>query len=176
MALVGSGPPTFRRAHWASHILGSNTPSSIEAATVKAWRSAQFLQPAAMEKQSNVSTETRNRSPGETQLQRQLPSMRTKTQSGAEPSWELNCAAYQLTAASISHGPQGFIYRRRCAPVSAADRRGLRLAVVAKLRVRLVFSDAEILLADVKASEGTDHWVGIEGRILEAPMRRRDSQ
>lgn len=87
---------------------------------------------------------------------------------------ELNCAAYQLAAAAISYGPAGDIYTFRCAPVSAADRRRLRRAVVAKTRVRLVFRDSQIMLADVKVDEGSDQWVGIEGRILEAPTTERN--
>ena len=85
------------------------------------------------------------------------------------PCLELNCVDYQIAGAAISRGPEGTVYRCRCAPVSAADRRHLRRAVVAKTLVRLVFRDSQILLADVKADEGSDHWIGIEGRILEKP-------
>ncbi len=96
--------------------------------------------------------------------------MRAETEGSGDSCLELNCAAYQVTAPSVSHGLQGPIYRQRCAPVSAMDRRSLRRAVVAKTRVRLVFNDSEILLAYVKADEGTEDWVGIEGRILAAPL------
>ena len=100
--------------------------------------------------------------------------MPTENDKTGETCLELNCAAYQIAAAAISLGPAGGIYTFRCAPVSAADRRRLRRAVVAKTPVRLVFRDSQILLGDVKADEGSDEWVGIEGRILEAPTTERN--
>jgi hypothetical protein len=94
----------------------------------------------------------------------------TEKEESGEACLQLDCGALQRAAASITHGPAGAIHRCRYSPVSAADRRRLRRAVVAKTPVRLVLSDGELLLADVKVEEGSDDWVGIEGRILEAPM------
>ena len=100
--------------------------------------------------------------------------MPTENDQTGETCLELNCAAYQIAAAAVSYGPAGDIYTFRCAPVSAADRRRLRRAVVAKTRVRLVFRDSQILLGDVKVDEGSDQWVGIEGRILVATTTERN--
>jgi hypothetical protein len=81
---------------------------------------------------------------------------------------ELNCAGYRVTAEATNHGPGGATYQCRCAPVSAADRLRLRRAVVAKTPVKLVFADRNILLGDIQADEGSDDWVGIAGRVLDA--------
>jgi hypothetical protein len=102
--------------------------------------------------------------------------MPTENDKTGETCLELNCAAYQIAAAAVSYGPAGdSSYTFRCAPVSAADRRRLRRAVVAKTPVRLVFRDSQILLGDVKVDEGSDQWVGIEGRILVATTTERNT-
>lgn len=78
----------------------------------------------------------------------------------------LTCSAYQLKGAMLGFGTQGSIYKLSCRHLSAADMANLERATQEHARVRLMFADGDIVLADLKLERQGDGWTGIEGRLV----------
>src|SRR5689334_14765638 len=82
---------------------------------------------------------------------------------------ELNCCGLQLRTASIGHSAKGTVYRCSCGPLTDDDLMNLERAANQRDLVRLVFSDALIVIADIWVRRPEPGWAQIEGRLVAAP-------
>ena len=80
---------------------------------------------------------------------------------------ELNCADYQLKSASMSHGPDGAVFRCMLGPVTEDVLAALERAAAARLEVRLVFANEPLRFVRIDLDRVEPGWIQFVGRIAD---------